>query len=496
MKPAGPKASGGGQSSSSLLTLALALPVIAAALAAFGFTGRDVVLGIDLGTTYSAVAYSDGKTVDVLRNGDGYQSTPSVVAIDGASFVVGALAVLHAAIHPHEAIIDGKRVIGRLIDDAVTIAEIDRHGHRLIEHPNVLRSRVTGKVVSARQLPCKDCRHDLAFALPLARQSDSEAGTLASHRCLDSNSLHFVTGKSPAPLQQLSHQYGTKRFLLVTPQAVGCIVLGYLVEAAKAALPYVSIGKTMACVPADFGAIQRQATLESFERAGLKVIRTLHEPTAAAIAYGLHKEDASGGGEKKRINYVLVFDMGGGTLDVSILFMSHGSFTVISTAGDNKLGGEDFDDCLGTLMMKDTPANAACAPEALSLEAERVKIALSRSSTTVDGASNIASAASVEDAAALWSCRAEDGSTLTGTVTRSQFEGHCKSLFDRSLGPVDEALEMANVRIAEIDEIVMVGGSSRLPGVRERLRTYFNRELRTTVDPDLAVALGAANSRA
>jgi len=367
---------------------------------------------------------------------------------------------------------------------------------------------------------CEDCEREVAFAIPLLRQTEQEARALAAHPCVDAGSLVEVTAEAegrgiggvgvggsgagagggassggdegdeedgllvdvPAALAQRLRRLaarlgGPRLFLMLTPQAAACLVLGYLRDSARRALPLVSVGAAAACVPAEFDAVQRRATLEAFSRAGLRVARTMHEPTAAAAAYGLH--------ERADVHYVLVFDMGGGTLDVSVLFLGEGAFTVIGTAGDNSLGGQDFSDCLGAEMLRG--AAALCAPEALSLEAERVKIALSREERVEWGCAKAGGGGRSAGAGA---------GVCAGNVTRADFERACAPLFERSVAPVVQALENANVKASEVDELVLVGGSSRLLAVRRRLQAHFGaRELRASVDPDLAVALGAAASR-
>jgi len=266
-------------------------------------------------------------------------------------------------------------------------------------------------------------------------------------------------------------------FILLTPQAASCLVVSHLVAAAESTLKH-GARKAMGASPTEFDAAQRSATLEAMERAGLSVVRLLHEPTAAAIAYGLHKDPS--------VHSVLVFDFGGGTLDVSVLFSNKGSFTVIGTAGDNALGGEDVDDCVAGIM-RATPLATTCESGALSLEAERVKKSLSSAENT--------------RAVVEWSCAGRTGgvggggSNISGRISISDFERACGELLQRSMVPVREALEGSNLGVGEVDEVVLVGGSSRLPYVRALLSDLFKgRELRASVDPDLAVALGAAAS--
>jgi hypothetical protein len=434
---------------SGLAYAAVLLPVLAALAAWAGFRGSDVQLGVDLGTSFSAAAYSDGggawiappawaavllarsasssaaasAAAHVVASLDGEATTPSVIAVACGTFLVGRRAAEHLARFPHEGVLDGKRVIGRRRRDATVATEARRHGGRLMLHPNAFRSTGTGRpastaggggggggggsrLASLRALLgplavrvaesrlgralglasapggfsvgapawCPDCEREVAFAIPLLRQTEREARALAAHPCVDAGSLVEVEAlsggsggadgaddeldDSPAALMQRLRRLalrlgGPRYFLLLTPQAAACVLLSYLRESAARALPYVSLSTATACVPAEFDAVQRRATLEAFSRAGLRVARTMHEPTAAAAAYGLH--------ERADVHYVLVFDMGGGTLDVSVLFLGEGAFTVIGTAGDNGLGGEDFDDCLGAEMLRSAAAAAACA---------------------------------------------------------------------------------------------------------------------------------------
>lgn len=447
----------------------MALPVIAAALAALGFRGRECLLGIDLGTTYSSVALRRPGGIVVAEGAGGRLGTPSVVAISAqGAWVVGEAAERVMAAHPARGVVDSKRVIGRRLDDPMCVSEGVRHEGRLVQHPTSRRVRATGKAVrTAKQrahcATAEDaCWLDVAFSLTVPPEAPASAGAaLAGHACIDPGSL----------------VQGGQR-LLLTPQAAACLVVSDLVGAADKALGY-SARKAMGATPTDFDAAQRSASLEAMERAGLSVARLLHEPTAAAIAYGLHKDP--------KVHTVLVYDFGGGTLDVSVLFAAHGSFTVIGTAGDNALGGEDVDDCLAGVL--GAQGGSACEPLALSGEAERVKKALS---------GNGGSGAAGE---VPWRCSPSGAGAsgapevASGTVTLAAFEEACGALFDRAMAPVVDALQGAGLKISEVDEVVLVGGSTRLPAVRSRLRELFGgKELRTSVDPDLAVAIGAAAS--
>ena len=466
-----------------LLLAAILVPLLAAILAASGFRGRDELLGLDLGTTYSAVSIRSGAgrgNVTVARHG-GRLTTPSVVAVGPRGELIagtGAEAVLRGA--PARGVVDAKRVIGRFVEDAMVAAEAPRHAGRLLEHPSARRGRVTGRSATTSKTTraacaadATACAPDLAFAIPLAGLDSSARSAAARDACIDEGSL--VDARSPptgwpraGDLSALSVTFSTPYFLMLTPQAASCVIARGLRNAAAATLGHKQAQKVMAATPADFSAAQRYATTEALERAGLRVVRLLHEPTAAALAYGLH--------QNPEVHTVVVFDMGGGTLDVSVLFAAENSFTVYATAGDNALGGEDVDDCIAQLLRQDSRVDETGCPEhRRSAEAERVKIALSGDG----GAGSIPTVA--------WSC-----GRLSGELTAAVFEDACGPLLDRTMVPVREALERASVAPDDVDEVVLVGGSSRLPWVRARLATLFKKAPRSSVDPDLAVAIGAA----
>lgn len=472
-----------------LMLLAMLVPIIAAVLAASGFRGRDELLGMDVGTSYSAVAVRRGAGgIVTIVKGEGGASVPSVVALgDSGEWLVGSAAEAVLRVAPARGVVDGKRVIGRFADDAMVAMEAPRHAGRLLTHPAARRSRSSGraittsKAIAACSLNTTDCCQDLAFALSLEGLSSSARATAARHICVDTGAA--VDTRSPPrgwrDASALNLLPGGPHFLLLTPQAITCAIAHALKMRAAVDIGHTSARKVMAATPADFSGTQREATMEGFMRAGLAVVRLLHEPTAAALAYGLHRTP--------NVHTVLVFDMGGGTLDVSVLYASEGSFTVVGTAGDNGLGGEDVDDCVAAALKATasyvTKTNAykdkaACSAARLSAEAERVKIALSG-----DGGEGAASAVA-------WSC-----GHLRGVLSAVQFNERCAATLDRAMLPVREALARAALTPDEIDEVVLVGGSSRLPLIRTRLSVEFGgRVLRTSVDPDLAVALGAAKS--
>jgi molecular chaperone DnaK (HSP70) len=473
-----------------MTSLIFLVPVLAALAAAAGFRGHDVILGLDIGTTFSTIAVKEDGAVRVLKLEGGREACWSAVGVVGGTFVVGEPARRLARSHPAEVVFNSKRVIGRTINDSMVRSEAVRHGGRLMEHPASRRSPAQGKLGKGA---CPTCVPDLAFALPLWTQTAAERQKLARHRCVDGGSLVDTRagGPVPPPLGALAAGPaaaggGARHYLLLTPHATTCLIADHLLSAVRAAVSSSRRFKAMACVPAEFSHAQRQATLDGLERAGVTVVRTLHEPTAAALAYGLHRDAA--------VHYVVVYDMGGGTLDVSVLFASgssgsaagRGSFTVIGSAGDNALGGEDVDDCVVGLLQEQLRGRQ-CGVERLKGLAEGIKIVLS-------GNGGVGAAESV-----LWSCEGGVGvrpggaSGAGGELTRGELETGCSALWERALEPVITALEGAAVAPELVDEVVLVGGSTRLPKVQERLSAFFGgRALRNTVDPDLAVAMGAA----
>lgn len=228
-------------------------------------------------------------------------------------------------------------------------------------------------------------------------------------------------------------------------------------------------------VPAYFNDEQRQATKDAGAIAGLEVLRILNEPTAAAIAYGIDKKD----GEKN----VLVFDLGGGTFDVSLLTLEGGVFEVLATAGDTHLGGEDFDQRLtqhfAKLFQRKTGIDVNKNVKALTklkIEVERAKRDLSNVIQTKISIDSLV-----------------DGHDFQETITRARFEELCSDLFKSTLQPVKQVLEDAGMKKSEVDEIILVGGSTRIPKVQQMIKEFFNgKEPNRGINPDEAVAFGAA----
>ncbi|KGK37668.1 hypothetical protein JL09_g3211 [Pichia kudriavzevii] len=287
---------------------------------------------------------------------------------------------------------------------------------------------------------------------------------------------HFpfkIVDDAGKPKIQVEYKGETKVF---TPEEISSMVLGKMKEIAEAYLGC-KVNDAVVTVPAYFNDSQRQATKDAGAIAGLNVLRIINEPTAAAIAYGLDKKNEEG--EKN----VLIFDLGGGTFDVSLLSIEEGIFEVKATAGDTHLGGEDFDNRLVNHFAndfkrkhkKDLTGNPR-AMRRLRTACERAKRTLSSSAQT-----------SIEIDSLF------EGIDYYTSITRARFEELCQDLFRSTLDPVEKVLKDAKLDKSSVDEIVLVGGSTRIPKVQKLVSDYFNgKEPNKSINPDEAVAYGAA----
>jgi molecular chaperone DnaK len=368
---------------------------------------KQLVLGIDLGTTNSLAAVRAGKAPHVLRDRDGEALVPSVVCFppdgDDHSPIVGRAAKALRLEHPDRTVFSVKRLIGRSMSDL-------------------------GK--EAQSLPYR-----------------------------------VVAGERDLPRVAIGD-------LLLSPEEISAMVLREVKQTAEKALGQ-PVRAAVVTVPAWFDDAQRQATKDATALAGLDCLRILNEPTAAALAYGI---DGSQDGT------VLVYDLGGGTFDVSILRIQDGVFRVLATAGDTHLGGDDFDARLVQRILAALPAaktgaigdNDPFVQQAVRSAAENLKIRLS-----------------AEEQATLELDLGPRGRVQL-TVTRAEFEAAIAPLVQRTLDCVRGAVKDAGLTLADIGDVVLVGGSTRIPMVRARLESVTGKAPHTDVDPDLAVALGAA----
>jgi len=415
-----------------LLALGGGVIVVSAILAAMGFRGREQVVGIDLGTTFSVVAIRQGDKVTVLPDRfTGKLLVPSVVSyLENGTAVVGDAAVALRATRPLHTVFNAKRFIG---------SKFGNVAHDASMHPYQVAPNVTATNLG---LDAKDVA--AGFVIP---EKENEA-------------------------------------TWVSPITIGAEIVKHMKESITEFIGY-PIGRAVICVPAKFGPNQTHATKLAFEKAGFKVMRVMDEPTAAAVAYNLHKGS--------KVRHVLVYDLGGGTLDTSMLFMNGKSVSVLGVAGDDRLGGSDFDHRMVDILLEklkastpsslrvatsDTPPNVEpCTKDGLHVAGERAKCALS-SSTTADVL-----------------CKAEGGSIRTLTVTRQEFEKASEDLFLRALDPVKKVLEDQVMEVHHVDDIVLVGGATRMPRVRTMLQDFFgpDQKLHTEIDPDVTIAFGAAN---
>ena len=367
------------------------------------------IIGIDLGTTNSAMAVMEGSEPEILVNSEGDRTTPSVVGFrkDGER-VVGKAAKNQAVTNPENTVSSVKRFIGRSYNE----------------------TREEQKTVSYHVKSGKDGR-----------------------AVVDINGKDYMPEEISAVVLQKMKTDAEKRVGSPITQAV-------------------------ITVPAYFNDAQRQATKDAGKIAGLEVLRIINEPTAAALAYGLDKTNKD--------QKVLVFDLGGGTFDVSILELGDGVFEVCSTAGDNHLGGDDWDqriiDWLADKFQQDNGIDLRqdkMALQRLKEAAEKAKMELSNTTQT-----NINLPFITADASGP--------KHLDYTLTRIEFERITKDLLDRCRKPVEQALKDADLSTNDINEVILVGGSTRMPAVQELVKQLTGKQPNMSVNPDEVVAMGAA----
>lgn len=360
------------------------------------------IVGIDLGTTNSLIAYMHDQAPRVIAGRNGRTLVPSVVAMMDNSLIVGDPAKEHLVRNPERTIYSVKRFMGKGLEDVAE--ELKYFPYRLTEQGGVIRIQIGEKTYSPPQI-------------------------------------------SAMILKELKHR-------------------------AEAHFGE-DISKAVITVPAYFNDSQRQATKDAGTIAGLEVLRIINEPTAASLAYGL-QEHTQG--------TIAVYDLGGGTFDISILKLKDGIFEVLATNGNTHLGGDDFDRRVADVIIQELREQHRFDPEqhpdtmqSIRLEAERTKVRLS------------------EDQKAMLTIElpSETGQ-YRREFTRDQLEALTRDLVEQTLGPCRQALNDADLQPSDIDEVILVGGSTRMPLVRQRIQELFGRIPHCELNPDEVVALGAA----
>jgi len=309
-------------------------------------------------------------------------------------------------------------------------------------------------------------------------------GRKYSDRSVQEDAKHFPFKVAPADdgtprvEVQMGASQGLKR---LTPEEISAMVLTKMKETAEAFLGE-PVEHAVVTVPAYFNDAQRQATKDAGTIAGLKIERVINEPTAAAIAYGLEKTSAKDGKEE----HVLVFDLGGGTFDVTLLTIDGGVFEVRATSGDTHLGGEDFDQrlmdyCIGQFKRQHPKEGLALSSDKRALQRLRKQCEACKRALSSAQSARV-------DVEAI-----RNGLDLSVMVTRAKFEELNADLFKRTLAPVDQVLSDAQIDKSKVDQVVLVGGSTRIPKIQAMLSTYFDgKPLNVRINPDEAVAYGAA----
>ena len=367
------------------------------------------IIGIDLGTTNSAMAVMEGSEPEILVNAEGDRTTPSVEGFrkDGER-VVGKAAKNQAVTNPENTISSVKRFIGRSYNE----------------------TQEEQKTVSYKVQKGKDGR-----------------------------AVVDIEGKD------------------YTPEEISAMVLQKLKNDAEKQLGG-PVTQAVITVPAYFNDAQRQATKDAGKIAGLEVLRIINEPTAAALAYGLDKTNKD--------QQILVFDLGGGTFDVSVLELGDGVFEVRSTAGDNHLGGDDWDQ-----RVIDWMADKFKSDNGIDLRQD--KMALQRLKEAAEKAKmELSSTSQANINLPFITADASGPKHLDYTLTRAEFERITKDLLDRCKKPVEQALKDAGLKQGDINEVILVGGSTRMPAVQELVKQMTGKDPNMSVNPDEVVAMGAA----
>ncbi len=367
------------------------------------------ILGIDLGTTNSAMAIIEGGTPKIIENQEGNRTTPSVVSVSkNDERLVGQPAKRQAVINPENTIYAVKRLIGRRFEDEEVKRDIKKSSYEIVQAGEGVKVKMAGKEYSPEEISSK------------------------------------ILAKMKADAEK---KVGEK------------------------------ITEAVITVPAYFDDSQRQATKDAGKIAGLDVKRIINEPTAAALAYGF---------DKKKGQQAVVYDLGGGTFDVSVLDIAEDTVEVKATTGDTHLGGEDFDERIINWIVEEFKKDQGIdlsgdvlAMQRVKESAEKAKIELSTSMET-------------EINQPFISTDKEGPKHLVMKISRSKLESLVADLVDKTIEPCKKALDDAGYKVEDIEEIILVGGMTRMPLVQEKVKDFFKKDPNLNVNPDEVVALGAA----
>ncbi|KHL85614.1 molecular chaperone DnaK [Helicobacter pylori] len=367
------------------------------------------VIGIDLGTTNSAMAVYEGNEAKIIANKEGKNTTPSIVAFtDKGEILVGESAKRQAVTNPEKTIYSIKRVMGLMFNEDKAKEAEKRLPYKIVDRNGACAIEISGKVY--------------------------------------------------------------------TPQEISAKILIKLKEDAESYLGE-SVTEAVITVPAYFNDSQRKATKEAGTIAGLNVLRIINEPTSAALAYGL---------DKKESEKIMVYDLGGGTFDVTVLETGDNVVEVLATGGDAFLGGDDFDNRVIDFL-------AAEFKSETGIEIKNDVMALQRLKEAAENAKKeLSSAMETEINLPFITADATGPKHLVKKLTRAKFESLTEDLMEETISKIESVIKDAGLTKNEISEVVMVGGSTRIPKVQERVKAFINKELNKSVNPDEVVAVGAS----
>ncbi|WQU27709.1 molecular chaperone DnaK [Helicobacter pylori] len=367
------------------------------------------VIGIDLGTTNSAMAVYEGNEAKIIANKEGKNTTPSIVAFtDKGEILVGESAKRQAVTNPEKTIYSIKRIMGLMFNEDKAKEAEKRLPYKIVDRNGACAIEISGKVY--------------------------------------------------------------------TPQEISAKILMKLKEDAESYLGE-SVTEAVITVPAYFNDSQRKATKEAGTIAGLNVLRIINEPTSAALAYGL---------DKKESEKIMVYDLGGGTFDVTVLETGDNVVEVLATGGDAFLGGDDFDNRVIDFLASEFKSETG-------IEIKNDVMALQRLKEAAENAKKeLSSAMETEINLPFITADATGPKHLVKKLTRAKFESLTEDLVDETISKIESVIKDAGLTKNEISEVVMVGGSTRIPKVQERVKAFINKDLNKSVNPDEVVAVGAS----